>query len=177
MGERAAYVRQRGFEPLQQEQMVLQYVEKHGRTTRREVAELCRVSSDQAKRILVRLVKHEELVPEGQRKGRYYTRAPKNMGAPNADMGAPRNWGVRPNADAESRGLEARQGGCGVLFPLVLDRSAGVAIRRSHLLPARHAGWPRAGLFFASLTERLPPWCPRETGPGWGGAVALGSLE
>lgn len=35
LGDRAAYVRQRGFEPLQQEQMVLQYVEKHGRITRR----------------------------------------------------------------------------------------------------------------------------------------------
>lgn len=67
--------------------MVLQQVEKHGRTARREVAELCRGSSDQAKRILVRLAKHGELVPEGQRKGRHYTRVPKNMGAPDTHVG------------------------------------------------------------------------------------------
>ncbi|MGA2977047.1 MAG: ATP-binding protein [Spirochaetia bacterium] len=36
LGAKAAYVRQRGFEPAQQEQIVLQYVEKHGRITRKE---------------------------------------------------------------------------------------------------------------------------------------------
>jgi ATP-dependent DNA helicase RecG len=81
-GEKAAYVRQRGFEPLQQEQMVLQYVEKHGRITRREAAELCQLSADQAKRVLVKLVKRGDLLPLGQRKGAYYVRAPKDTGAP-----------------------------------------------------------------------------------------------
>lgn len=55
LGDKAAYVRQRGFEPLQQEQMVLQYVARHGRITRREAAELCRLSPDQAYRLLTRL--------------------------------------------------------------------------------------------------------------------------
>jgi len=55
LGQPAAYVRQRGFEPLQQEQMVLQYVEKHGRITRSEAAELCRLASSQAYRLLKRL--------------------------------------------------------------------------------------------------------------------------
>jgi len=41
VGNRAAYVRQRGFEPLQQEQMVLQCAQKHGRITRRDAAEPC----------------------------------------------------------------------------------------------------------------------------------------
>ncbi len=40
LGKQAVYMRQRGFEPLQQEQMVLQYVKKHGAITRREAAEL-----------------------------------------------------------------------------------------------------------------------------------------
>lgn len=67
LGDKAAYVRQRGFEPLQQEQMVLQYVEKHGRITRREVAGLCRVSGPQAYRLLDRLEKQGRIKREGTR--------------------------------------------------------------------------------------------------------------
>ncbi len=72
LGEKAAYVRQRGFEPIQQEQMVLQYVRKHGRTTRREAAALCQLSADQAKRLLSRLVKNGKLRRHGQGKGTWY---------------------------------------------------------------------------------------------------------
>jgi ATP-dependent DNA helicase RecG len=57
LGEKAAYVHQRGFEPMQQEQMVLQYVERHGSIGRGEVAELCRLSPSQAHRLLKRLEK------------------------------------------------------------------------------------------------------------------------
>lgn len=67
LGDRAAYVRQRGFEPLQQEQMVLQYVEKHGRITRKEAAELCRISSPQAYRLLDRLAEQGLLARDGER--------------------------------------------------------------------------------------------------------------
>lgn len=67
LGQPAAYVRQRGFEPLQQEQMVLQYVEKHGRIARREAAELCRISGPQAYRLLDRLAESGQLVREGRR--------------------------------------------------------------------------------------------------------------
>lgn len=74
LGDRAAYVRQRGFEPLQQEQMVLQYVEKHGRITRRETAELCRLSTDQAYRLLGRLVTDGRLIQHGAKKGTWYGR-------------------------------------------------------------------------------------------------------
>lgn len=55
LGDKAGYVRQRGFEPLQQEQMVLQYADKHGHISRREVADLCRIGSQQAYRLLRRL--------------------------------------------------------------------------------------------------------------------------
>jgi ATP-dependent DNA helicase RecG len=41
--------------------MVRQFVEQNGRVARREVAELCRVSSLEARSILKRLVKAEEL--------------------------------------------------------------------------------------------------------------------
>ena len=77
LGDRAAYVRQRGFEPLQQEQMVLQYVEKHGRITRKEAAELCRIGPYQATRLLDRLVKDGRLLRHGERKGAWYERGAK----------------------------------------------------------------------------------------------------
>ncbi len=57
LGEKAAYVHQRGFEPMQQEQMVLQCIEKHGSIGHGEVAELCRLSPPQAYRLLKRLEK------------------------------------------------------------------------------------------------------------------------
>ena len=81
MGEKASYVRQRGFEPLQQEQMVLQFVEKHARITRKEAADLCQIASPQARNLLARLVKRGELVLRGQRKGAYYERSAINMDA------------------------------------------------------------------------------------------------
>lgn len=77
LGAKAAYVRQRGFEPLQQEQMVLQYVEKHGRITRKETAELCRIGPYQATRLLDRLVKDDRLLRHGERKGAWYERGTK----------------------------------------------------------------------------------------------------
>lgn len=79
LGDKAAYVRQRGFEPLQQEQMVLQYVEKYGRITRRETAELCRLASHQARDLLARLCARSELIMRGRGKGAFYERGSKNM--------------------------------------------------------------------------------------------------
>ena len=74
LGEKAAYVHQRGFEPMQQEQMVLQYVEKHGRITRAEAAGLCKLSPDQAYRLLQRLTKSGRLTRHGTKKGAWYER-------------------------------------------------------------------------------------------------------
>ena len=56
LGKDAAYVRQRGFEPIQQEQMVRQYVQTHGSISRKEAAELCRITGPQAYCVLQRLV-------------------------------------------------------------------------------------------------------------------------
>jgi ATP-dependent DNA helicase RecG len=74
LGDKSAYIRQRGFESVQQEQMVLQYVDKHGKITRREVAELCRLGPDQAYRLLKRLVRSRKLTLVGNRKGARYER-------------------------------------------------------------------------------------------------------
>ncbi len=71
-GEKAVYVRTRGFEPIQQEQMVIQYVEVHGRITRREVIDLCKITSRQATHSLKKLVDKKILVLKGERKGAHY---------------------------------------------------------------------------------------------------------
>lgn len=78
LGEKAAYVRQRGFEPLQQEQMVLQYAEKHGSVSRSDAAEPCQLSSPQAYRLLQRLEK-KGLLSRSRTRGRsvrYERKAP-----------------------------------------------------------------------------------------------------
>ncbi len=72
LGSPAVYVRQSGFEPLQQEQMVLQYAAAHGRITRREVIGLCMVGENQAKRLLTRLAADGRLSLRGTRRGAYY---------------------------------------------------------------------------------------------------------
>ncbi len=68
----SAYIRRHGFEPIQQKQMILQYVETHGRITRREAAELCRVAPDQAYRLLKQLQKEGKLIRRGRKKGTFY---------------------------------------------------------------------------------------------------------
>ncbi len=45
-------VRQAGFDLIQQEQMVPTYIEKHGAIKSAEVMELCRITKDQAYRLL-----------------------------------------------------------------------------------------------------------------------------
>lgn len=73
LGDKSAYVRTRGFEPLQQEQMVLQYARQHGQITRQEASELCRLTGPQASRLLTRVAaRHPELVREGERRGARY---------------------------------------------------------------------------------------------------------
>jgi len=72
LGEPVHYVRTRGFDQLQQEQMVLAYVASHGRITRREAAELCQLESEQASRLLTRLRAEGKLRMEGARRTAYY---------------------------------------------------------------------------------------------------------
>ncbi len=72
LGLQSAYVRRRGFEPLQQEQMVLQYVRAHGRITRREVAELCQISDRQATYLLQKMVQRGQLQRQGRGRGVFY---------------------------------------------------------------------------------------------------------
>lgn len=67
LGQKAAYVRLRGFEPIQQEQMVAQYAAKHDSISRAEVVELCQITGPQAYRLLKRLVERGVLKQQGAR--------------------------------------------------------------------------------------------------------------
>jgi len=74
-GQKAAYVRQAGFDPIQQEQMVMSFIDMHGSIKRADVVELCHISPDQAYKLLARLKKREEIEQIGERKGAIYKRA------------------------------------------------------------------------------------------------------
>ncbi len=66
LGQPAGYVRQAGFDPIQQEQMVLKYVQAHQRIARKDVVALCGINDDQARRILQKLASEKKLKPEGK---------------------------------------------------------------------------------------------------------------
>ncbi|PFG53866.1 ATP-dependent DNA helicase RecG [Marinobacter sp. LV10R520-4] len=73
-GQKAAYVRQVGFDPIQQEQMVLSFIDTHGSVKRADVIELCHISPDQAYRLLAKLKKKDWIKQAGERKGAIYER-------------------------------------------------------------------------------------------------------
>jgi len=72
MDRKSGYVRQAGFDLIQQEQMILSFIKEHKTIKRAEVAELCRISSDQAKRLLKKLLEERKIITKGQRKGTHY---------------------------------------------------------------------------------------------------------
>jgi ATP-dependent DNA helicase RecG len=73
-GQLAAHVLQSGFDAIQQEQMVLAYIEKHGNIKRADAAELCKIGPFQASRVLKRLVAMGSIAPRGKGKGTVYER-------------------------------------------------------------------------------------------------------
>lgn len=72
MGGPASYVRTRGFDDIQQEQMVITYVTEHGSIGRAEAAELCQLGPDQASRLLRRLTERGVLQMTGRRRTARY---------------------------------------------------------------------------------------------------------
>ncbi len=71
-GQKAAYVRQIGFDPIQQEQMVLKFIQAHGQIKRADVMELCRLDRNQAYRLLTRMKESGQIKQIGQQKGAVY---------------------------------------------------------------------------------------------------------
>jgi ATP-dependent DNA helicase RecG len=78
LGIESAYSPMRGLEPRQQEQRVLKHVKEHGGISRREAAELCRLSSPQARYLLKRLVDKGLLTIRGRGRATVYVRSSKN---------------------------------------------------------------------------------------------------
>ncbi len=73
-GLSSEYVRQAGFDRIQQEQMVLRYVEMHKRITRKEAMELCRIEENPASWLLRSMVKKGLLkAPNRRGRGASYT--------------------------------------------------------------------------------------------------------
>jgi ATP-dependent DNA helicase RecG len=72
-GDKLAYTRQVGFTGLQHEQLVLNYVQQHGRIQRNEVMDLCRLSVEQAKGLLKRLKSDGKLTQHGEKRGTFYS--------------------------------------------------------------------------------------------------------
>jgi len=72
VADKAAYTRQAGFAPIQNEQMVLSYVRQHGRINRAEAMELCRLSEGQVKGLLKRMCQSDLLVLEGAGPASFY---------------------------------------------------------------------------------------------------------
>ena len=72
LGHESRYVRQAGFDPIQQEQMVVQYLRKHGRMKRQDAVDLCHIGPFQATRLLNRLVKSGKIKRQGKKRGSYY---------------------------------------------------------------------------------------------------------
>lgn len=71
-GDKAGYTRQAGFAPIQHEQMVLSYVRQHGQIKRAEVMDLCRLSKDQAAKLLQRMKAGGMLTQQGERRWAVY---------------------------------------------------------------------------------------------------------
>ena len=72
-GQKAGYARQVGFSGIQQEQMILTYIAKHGRIKRGEVMELCRLNKDQSFRLLKKMIAQGKIVQNGEKRHAFYT--------------------------------------------------------------------------------------------------------
>jgi ATP-dependent DNA helicase RecG len=72
-GQKAGYIRQAGFDVIQQEQMVLRYIGENGSIKRAEVAELCRLSMSQAYHLLKRLKGAGKIQQHGVKRHAFYT--------------------------------------------------------------------------------------------------------
>ncbi len=72
LGDPGAYVRTRGFDAIQQQQMILTFVGRHGSISRKEAADLCQLDPNAASTVLRGLRDEGRLVMEGSRRGSRY---------------------------------------------------------------------------------------------------------
>lgn len=74
-GNKAEYTRQVGFSDLQNEQLVMNYVKQYGQIKRADVMQLCRLTKDQAARLLQKLYNDGRLVRQGKSRATFYVLA------------------------------------------------------------------------------------------------------
>ncbi len=72
LGQSAGYVRTRGFDELQQTQMILKFLEHQGRITRSDAAELCQLDPVAAGYLLRKMRDEGVLEMVGQKRGAHY---------------------------------------------------------------------------------------------------------
>jgi len=72
-GEKAAYVRQAGFDTIQQEQMILNFIKKHGGIKRSDVVELCQLTPPQAYHFLKKMKDQGKIKQTGVKRHAFYT--------------------------------------------------------------------------------------------------------
>lgn len=72
LGKVPAYVRSRGFDRIQQRQMILNAVAAEGRITRKKAADLCQITDPQAYYLLSKMIEDKELELIGDGRGAYY---------------------------------------------------------------------------------------------------------
>ena len=75
LGQSVEYVRARGLDDIQQENMIRQFVEAHGSITRKQAASLCMAEDLEAKAILKRLANAGALALVGERRNARYIMA------------------------------------------------------------------------------------------------------
>ncbi len=80
LGQKAEYVRQAAFEPIQRVQVIKNYLRENGRIRRQEAAELCWLAPREAGSVLERMVKAGDIMLHGVRKTAYYTLPPNPPG-------------------------------------------------------------------------------------------------
>ena len=62
LGQAVSYVHAKGFETEQMEQMILQYAKAHGKLSKQDAMELCRINENQAVYIIKKLVNSGKLL-------------------------------------------------------------------------------------------------------------------
>ena len=72
-GQRAGYTRQAGFDRIRQMQMVLEFARQHGVVKRADVIELCRLTGDQASKLLRDLAAKGRLRKDRERRWATYS--------------------------------------------------------------------------------------------------------
>ncbi len=72
-GQKAGNIHLARFDPIQQEQMVLRFIDEHGSIKLADVMELCRLSAPQAYHFLKRLEKSKKIEYHRVKRYAYYT--------------------------------------------------------------------------------------------------------